>query len=46
MCFAMGSRTRKCELLTQRSAICFAISPLLCDVYEQKFGLKSGSCHR
>jgi hypothetical protein len=24
--------------LIERSAICFAISPLLCDVYEQKFG--------
>ena len=36
--FREGISDAAMQLLVERSAICFAISPLLCDVYERKFG--------
>jgi hypothetical protein len=36
--FRDGISDAEMRLLIERSAICFAISPLLCEVYERKFG--------
>jgi hypothetical protein len=36
--FNVGISDSAMECLIERSAICFAVSPLLCEVYEEKFG--------